>query len=113
MTINEIEAWVGSRLPAAYRAFLCDQFEDRVYGDVNLYGRADFVEMNECHDVKRFCPGHVTIGDEGGGRQFLLALADGRMFLVGADDLDPTDAVPGVPEEFASWLTAGCPLPAE
>jgi len=112
-TIDDIEIWVGARLPAPYRVFLEKHAEDAAFGDAILYGRMDFVELNEAHRVKELCPGHVTIGDEGGGRQFLLALVTGRLFLVGADALHPDEAVPHFPKDFASWLAAGCPLPIE
>jgi hypothetical protein len=111
MSIDEIESWVGARLPVAYRAFLGQQVEDAVYEDVRLYGRADFIAMNDCHKVKEFCRGYVTIGDDGGGRQFLLALDTGRLVLVDAGSLDPSEAETGVPEDFAAWLAAGCLLP--
>src|ERR1700722_12809245 len=101
-TIEEVEAWIGARLPAAYRAFLAQNAEDvaRVRTgaedpphreDVVLYGRNDFVDMNDCNLVKTYAPGYVTIGTDGGDRQFLLALDTGRLLLVDAGSLSPDD----------------------
>ena len=108
MTLDEIERWVGQRLPDPYRTFLSAQEESLPVGDlVLLYGRLDFVERNEAAPVKEWCPGHVTVGDDSGGQQFVLALHDGRLFLVDAGAMMVERFHP-VAEDFAAWLASGC-----
>ena len=108
MTLKEIERWVGQPLPDPYRTFLGVQEESLPVGDfVLLYGRRDFVERNETTQVKEYCPGHVTVGDDGGGPQFVLALHDGRLFLVDAGAMTP-DCFHPVADDFALWRADGC-----
>ncbi|MGV3720458.1 MAG: SMI1/KNR4 family protein [Actinomycetota bacterium] len=109
-SLEEIERWVGRRLPEAYRRFLEDREEGPTVGErVALYGRNDFIEMNECMQVKIYCPQCVTIGNDGGGREILLALTNGRIGLVDAGSMDPADAYP-LAEAFDEWLAGGCDL---
>ena len=111
--ISDIEGWVGQALPPPHRAFLNSQADDLSVGDfVLLYGQASFVERNETYEVKQYCPGYVTIGDDGGGRQLLLSLETGQVSLVDAGSMNPAFAE-AVAEGFGDWLTSGCPLPDE
>ena len=111
--IADIEAWVGQALPPTYRAFLDSQADDVAAGEfVLLYGRASLVERNETYEAKRYCPGYITIGDDGGGRQVLLSLDAERVSLVDAGSMNPTFSE-AVAENFGGWLAAGCPLPGE
>ncbi len=111
--MTEIEQWAGSALPEPYRAFLRGQEEDWPVGaGVLLYGRVSFVERNETYETKTYCPGFVTVGDDGGGRQILLPLTGGPVTIVDAGSMDPalSETVAG---DFGEWLAAGCPLPGE
>lgn len=108
MTIVEIEHWVGQALPEPYRTFLGAQEESLFVGDlVLLYGREDFIERNETTHTKEYLPGHVAVGDDSGGRQFVLALHDGRLFFVDAGAMMVEYFHP-VADDFAEWLSSGC-----
>lgn len=108
MTIEEIEQWVGQRLPGPYREFLDAQEDSVLVNDlVLLYGRIDFVERNEASPVKEYCPGHVAVGDDSGDSRFVLALHDGRLFSVDAGGILLEYFHP-VADDFAAWLSAGC-----
>ena len=112
-TLEEIETWIGTALPAAYRAFLADREEELPVGElVLLYGRSDFVERNETYETKQYCPGFITVGDDSGGWQLLLSLSEGTVSLVDAGSMDPALAKAVAPD-FSGWLGAGCPLPDE
>lgn len=109
-SLADIEQWVGQRLPEPYRGFLERQDEALPVGDcVVLYGRADFLELNVCNEVKTYCPECVTIGDDSGGRQILLVLTNGRIGLVDAGSMRPADARP-LAERFEEWLAGDCNL---
>src|SRR5438105_13211197 len=111
MSIEAIERWVGQPLPEPYRAYLCRLEDDRLIGDtVLLYGRSSFVERNETFETKKYCPQHVTIGDDSGGAQFILSLADGRIALVDAGSMAP-ELARSVADDFETWLEDGCPVP--
>jgi hypothetical protein len=83
-----IEGWIGQTLPRSYSAFLNSQADDLSVGDfVLLYGQASFVERNETYEAKQYCPGYITIGDDGSGRQILLSLATEQVSLVDAGSM--------------------------
>ena len=65
---------------------------------------------NETYQLKLYCPGFVTIGDDGGGMQLLLPLAGGPVSILDAGALGSANAT-HVADDFAGWLAAGCPLP--
>lgn len=109
-SLEEIEAWVGQRLPEPYRSFLEAHEEELLVGElVVLYGRAGFIERNQACEVKQYAPQCVTIGDDSGGRQVLLSLTNGRLGLVDAGSMSPADAQP-LAERFDEWLAGGCDL---
>lgn len=109
-SLEEIEEWVGLALPEPYRTFLATHEEDLLVGElVVLYGRASFIEMNEACQVKVYAPQCVTIGDDSGGRQVLLALPNGRLARVDAGSMNPADAEP-LADNFHEWLAGGCDL---
>ena len=106
-----VEDWVGRRLPEPYRSFLETAAVEMPVGDrVLLYGRDVFVERNETFETKAYCVGYVTVGDDGGGKQFLLSLETGAVSVVDAGAMTP-DAARDVAGDFGAWYAAGCPLP--
>lgn len=108
MTLDKIEKWVGQPLPQPYQTFLDGLPLERSVGElVLLYGREIFVDKNEQLETKTYCPGFVTIGDDSGGRQFILSLDDGRVSLVDAGAMTP-DCFHPVADDFGSWLSSGC-----
>lgn len=109
-SLEEIERWVGQRLPEPYRTFLAGQVEYLPVGDVvMLYGRESFIDPNEACQVKQYAPHCISIGNDSGGREILLALTNGRIGRVDAGDMNPANAYP-LAEDFASWLAGGCDL---
>jgi len=109
-SIEEVETWVGRRLPEPYRTFLEGHEDDLPVGPlVVLYGRACIVELNEANQSKTYCPQCITIGNDSGGREILLALNNGKLGLVDAGSMNPADACP-LADDFDAWLAAGCDL---
>lgn len=109
-SLEEIEQWVGQALPEPYRTFLAAREDELPVGElVTLYGRGSFIETNEACQVKEYAPQCVTIGDDSGGRQVLLAIPNGRLGLVDAGSMNPADAEP-LADDFNEWLGGGCDL---
>lgn len=109
-SLEKIEQWVGQALPEPYRTFLAAREDDLPVGElVVLYGHSSFIERNEACQVKEYAPQCVTIGDDSGGRQVLLALPNGRLGLVDAGSMNPADAEP-LADDFNEWLAGGCDL---
>lgn len=112
-TIGQIETWIGSPLPPVYRQFLSDHPEDIEGSDlVLLYGLTSFLERNDIHETKHYCPGFVTIGNDGGDMELILSLEDGTFSQVDGGSLDPQHAE-HVGDDLLTWIADGCPLPDE
>jgi hypothetical protein len=110
-SIGQIESWIGSQLPDGYRDFLTlHENEFAPNGRVLLYGLALFLERNETYEVKLYCPGFVTIGNDSGDMEFILSLNSGCISRVDGGSMRPEHAEP-VAEDFSAWLDCSCPLP--
>lgn len=108
----KFEVWIDAALPPDYAKFLAKDGNEQEVGSVVLYGSADLVERNETYEVKKYCSGYVTIGDDGGGRAIMLSLTDGSVSIVGHGVMSP-DFMEPVGESFANWLAAGAPIPED
>ena len=110
-TVEDIEAWLGRPLPAPYRTFLAGTADDLLAGNscTLVYGRGSVVERNETFESKRYCPGHLAVGDDGGGAALVLSLDDGHIHRVGMGAMTP-DCFELVALSFAAWADAGFPF---
>lgn len=110
--IAEIEKWLGLRLPAKYAQFLLEHSE-RNFGDrVLLYSAGDLVERNSTFETKVYCPGHLAIGDDSGGRAFIIPVEKwtGSVFVVDHGDMTE-DGFALVATNFHDWIKNDCVLP--
>ena len=69
------------------------------------------MERNETYETRQFCPGFITIGDDGGGRAVMLALDEDEraVYLVGHGSMQRDDFELAA-EDFHAWLAADCPV---
>jgi hypothetical protein len=110
--ITELEAWLGLRLPEMYAQFLRGHFE-KMFGDgVLLYSVEDLVERNSVYETKVYCPGHIAIGDDSGGRAFVIPLEEwmGSVFVVDHGDMTK-DGFALVATNFYDWIKNDCAVP--
>jgi len=94
-----------------YRNFLAQNVEDVPVGDLLLYGLESLPDRNQTYELEEYLPGWFRLGDDSGGRQFLMKL-DGSAAVYACDagalgSLEPELVAPG----FADWFSRGCPLP--
>jgi len=110
VTVDDVESWLGRPLPEPYRSFLAGTADDFVAGNDRtlVYSPASVVERNETFEVKRYCPGHVAVGDDSGGAALVLSLADGSIHSVGFGTMTP-DCFEPIAACFAAWADAGFP----
>ena len=112
-TIDDIQTWLGASLPGGYRLFLEEHADDLDASDlVLLYGRSSFVERNETYETKEFCPGFVTIGNDSGDMELILALENESVLMVDGGSMRPDDAEP-ITDDLAAWIADGCPIPCD
>lgn len=77
---------------------------------VTVYSAGCIGERNTTFEVTQYAPGFVLIGDDSGGRGFLLHADDPCFAVFSSDlgDLGPEDfEVESV--DFASWIESLCP----
>ncbi|MES5819764.1 hypothetical protein [Streptomyces sp. RG80] len=77
---------------------------------VCVYSAGSIGERNATYEVAQYAPGFVLIGDDSGGRGFLLRAddLDSAVFSSGLGDLDPAD-FEVVSADFKSWIESLCP----
>ncbi|MFF7275493.1 hypothetical protein [Streptomyces griseorubiginosus] len=74
---------------------------------VAVYSTADIGERNATYEVALYAPGFLLVGDDSGGRGFLLRVGepDSAVFSSGLGDLEPAD-FDVVSTDFASWIAS-------
>ena len=109
-SLEDIEAWLGQPLPEPYRSFLAATAESFLAANDQtlVYGCDAVVERNDTYESRAYCPGHLMVGDNGGGTALVLSLADGRVHSVGMGAMTP-DCFEPVALSFAAWQAAGFP----
>lgn len=110
--IAEVEDWLGLRLPEMYAQFLRSH-SGKIFGDrVLLYSVEDLIERNSTYETKVYCPGHIAIGDDSGGRAFVIPLEEwtGSVFVVDHGDMSE-EGCALVTTNFDGWIKNDCVLP--
>jgi hypothetical protein len=61
-------------------------------GGIHLYGADCLAERNQTYEVAEYCEGHLLIGDNSGGRGYVMQLGDedGCVYSSGLGDLEVT-----------------------
>jgi hypothetical protein len=74
---------------------------------INVYQVEDVFERNKTFEIDVYCKGYLLIGDNSGGRGFLLSLAEGDTKVYSSDlgDLGPEDFDVEA-ESFTEWLSS-------
>lgn len=105
------ENWLEHRLPDKLRQLLAD-INGAQCGDViRFYAPDELLERNETYQTKHYCPGWITIGDDGGGNAVMVVadLSDHRVFLVDHGAMT-TDCFVPVAIDLACWINDSCPI---
>ena len=107
----EIEDCLGQSLPAQYVQFLL-AYSEKIIGDrVLLYSVEDLIERNSTYETKAYCPGYLAIGDDSGGRAFVIPIANWTGSVFGVDHADMSeDGFVFVTTNFQEWIRNDCRL---
>ncbi|MFC7422030.1 hypothetical protein ACFQNF_19410 [Iodobacter arcticus] len=71
-----------------------------------IYCAEDLEERNETFEIATYCPGYILIGDNSGGRGFLMSTqGTGEIFSSDFGDLSP-DYFLIVSSDFTSWMNS-------
>ncbi|SEF30541.1 hypothetical protein SAMN03159371_04869 [Variovorax sp. NFACC28] len=76
-----------------------------------FYAFADLLERNETYETREYCPGWLTIGDDGGGSAIVVAPDKWPtpVYLVGHGSMSRSDFVE-VADDLDEWVRSGCKL---
>ncbi|MBR0589393.1 SMI1/KNR4 family protein [Bacillus pumilus] len=109
INIKKAESQLNMVLPDAYKNLLKQTNGCSIGGDVLLYGTEDITERNATWEVQRYAGGYIAIGDDGGGRVFLMHQAEEekKVWIVDAGVMDPQHAEL-VTENLLEWVSRGC-----
>ncbi|MFX0569888.1 SMI1/KNR4 family protein [Bacillus pumilus] len=109
INIKKAESQLNMVLPDAYKNLLKQTNGCSIGGDVLLYGTEDITERNATWEVQRYAGGYIAIGDDGGGRVFLMRQAEEekKVWIVDAGVMDPQHAEL-VTENLLEWVSRGC-----
>ncbi|MCM3148017.1 SMI1/KNR4 family protein [Bacillus pumilus] len=109
INIKKAESQLNMVLPDAYKNLLKQTNGCSIGGDVLLYGTEDMAERNATWEVQQYASGYVAIGDDGGGRVFLMRQAEEekKVWIVDAGVMDPQHAEL-VTENLLEWVSRGC-----
>lgn len=106
--LNALEAAFGVTLPATYRELMRYSNGALLDSGVSIYSVGDAAERNTTYEVLEYCPGFLLIGDDSGGRGFLIDTKDeaGRIYGSGLGDLDPSEFVI-IASTLQDWVDKG------
>lgn len=111
--IDEFQAWLEKSIPEEFKNYAETTGAEEInVNRVLLYSAEDLIERNETYEVKEYCPGYFTIGDDGGGGAIVMKVEDGSLHLVDHGAMMP-DCMKLVADSFQEWHASGCPLPDE
>ena len=74
-------------------------------GDAQLYLPKDIVERNQTYETLEYTPGYINIGDDGGGRAFVIKLIENnpKVFAIDHGSMDVEDKE-SVCSSFTKWV---------
>jgi len=112
--IAEIELALGVKLRGAYANYLKFTTEFPRGDGLLLYGADAIVERNNTFGVQEYLPRFVLIGDDSGGRGFLVKdalLSDARVYFSDLGCLFEEEQLAELAASFECWREDGLPLP--
>ncbi|MBN3767633.1 SMI1/KNR4 family protein [Burkholderia sp. Ac-20365] len=106
--IAAVESAMKVKLPSAYKDLLSYSDGVLLENGLSLYQLQDLAERNETYEVKDYCDGYLLIGDDSGGKGFLIKLEkdDPSVFESGLGDLDPSD-FSSIAVNLQEWISRG------
>ena len=107
--IARIEQWLGGEISGDYRTVLATNGGQLFGNRVLIYAADDVVERNETFNTNTYCPEFLTIGDDSGGRAFVIApnISPTQVFAVDHGSMHPDD-FEVISGNLLDWLHSGC-----
>ena len=91
--IEKVEKRLNAILPIPYKKLLQASNGLATNEGIVIYGTDDLLDRNETWETQEYAPGFVSIGDDSGGRVFLMSLSDKEeILIVDSGDMNPNHA---------------------
>ncbi|MEH6458727.1 SMI1/KNR4 family protein [Chitinimonas sp. JJ19] len=109
--LNGVERSINSPLPTYYREALKITNGLLLDSGLSIYSTDDIIERNETYEIKEYCNGFLLIGDDSGGRGFLIKISDPQtsVYSSGLGDLEPS-TFKVVAHSLEDWINQGLPI---
>ncbi|MCM3576052.1 SMI1/KNR4 family protein [Mesobacillus subterraneus] len=105
--IEIVEKRLNAILPIPYKELLQASNGLATNEGIVIYGTDDLIERNETWETLEYTPGFVSIGDDSGGRVFLMSLSDKEeILIVDSGDMTP-DHAELISTNLIQWVING------
>ncbi|WP_226535916.1 SMI1/KNR4 family protein [Fictibacillus halophilus] len=109
--INETEKLMNIKFPKEYVTLLLKSNGFLTTEGIFIYGTEDILERNETWEVKEYANGFVAIGDDSGGRIFLMASQQESTQVLIVDSGELSLAYAEVlSSDLIEWIKHGCEI---
>jgi hypothetical protein len=108
--IEKVEKRLNTILPTSYKELLLVSNGLANNEGIIFYGTDDILERNETWETQDYAPGFISIGDDSGGRVFLMSLGDEEeILIVDSGDMTP-DHAELISTDLIQWINNGLRL---
>ncbi|MBM7662804.1 hypothetical protein JOC85_003615 [Bacillus mesophilus] len=106
--ILKVENEMNAKLPNSYKDLLKTSNGLSTDEGVVIYGTEDIVERNETWETEVYAQGYIAIGDDSGGKVFLMYQGDGDNSVLIVDSGDMTiEHSDIVTSDITQWIKSG------
>lgn len=110
--IVKIENVMNIKIPILFKELLLTSNGFLTTAGVFIYGTEDIVERNETWEVQRYAHEYIAIGDDSGGRVFLMVadIDSSQVIIADSGDMNP-DYAEIMTNDLTKWVSHGCIVP--
>ncbi len=108
--IKSVQNELGLVLPKIYQDLLSITNGFIKTKGIGLYGTDELVERNQTWEVAEYAKGYVAIGDDSGGKVFLMksTITAKEVIAVDCGYMNPEDEPEIITSDFDQWISGGC-----
>ncbi len=108
--VNFVENKLRLILPKVYRKLLNTTNGLANGKGIGFYGTDELVERNETWEVYEYAKGYVAVGDNSGGKVFLMKSDLNAKEIIAVDSgyMNPDDEPEVIATDFEKWISEGC-----
>lgn len=96
-------------LPDVFLKLLLEDDYVKKYINKGLYDIDEILERNETWEVRKYAPGYIAIGDDGGGNVLLMKEEKSayKVVMVDGGYMNPLDNPKIITNDFDKWISEG------